>query len=226
MNGTDKLPQIAVTKPKMGFASDLGRTTNIVQTMRAAEGSVVKAPDHHQQFAEAGMDTPSSNVGVNWSGSQPHVVPPSVLSTCPATDLHDHTQRETTSPVTKECMSAQLPQMESGQSDATDNSITEVSPLLTVVPSQEAPSQTVTSTGFMTPVTKVSADELMMERAMRRTAERNLDGPIVHQHRGSAQPTPTHFSAASSDFPSGGIPEFDDTGAGNGTPIWHHVGGV
>ena len=74
------------------------------------------------------MDTPSSNVGVNWSGSQPHVVPPSVLSTCPdsesisilqttnicfddlnktsldlfAADLHDHTQRETTSPVTKE----------------------------------------------------------------------------------------------------------------------------
>ncbi|XP_039793801.1 uncharacterized protein LOC120659656 [Panicum virgatum] len=92
-------------------------------------------------------------------------------------------------------MSAQLLQTESGQSDATDNSITEVSPLLTVVPSQEAPSQTVTSTGFMTPVTKVSADELMMERAMRCTAERNLDGPIVHQHRGSAQPTPTHFSA-------------------------------
>ena len=28
MNGTDKLPQIAVTKPKMGFASDLGRTTS------------------------------------------------------------------------------------------------------------------------------------------------------------------------------------------------------
>ena len=101
---------------------------DIVQTMSAAEGSVVKAPDHQQQFAEAGMDTPSSNVGVNWSGSQPHVVPPSVLSTCPdsesisilqttnicfddlnktsldlfAADLHDHTQRETTSPVTKE----------------------------------------------------------------------------------------------------------------------------
>ena len=226
--------------------------------MSAAEGSVVKAPDHQQQSAEAGMDTPSSNVGVNWSGSQPHVVPPSVLSTCPdsesisilqttnicfddlnktsldlfAADLHDHTQRETTSLVTKECMSAQLPQTESGQLDATDNSITEVSPLLTVVPSQEAPSQTVTSTGFMTPVTKVSgtvltasesgsvymegkhhsaranlpntadgipaADELMMERAMRRTAERNLDGPVVHQHRGSAPPTPTHFSAGKS----------------------------
>jgi len=113
--------------------------------MSAAEGSVVKAPDHQQQFAEAGMDTPSSNVGVNWSGSQPHVVPPSVLSTCPDSEsisilqttnicfddlnktsldifaayLHDHTQRETTSPVTKECMSAQLPQTESGQSDAT-----------------------------------------------------------------------------------------------------------
>ena len=28
MDGTDKLPQIAVTKPKMGFASDLGRTTS------------------------------------------------------------------------------------------------------------------------------------------------------------------------------------------------------
>ena len=28
MNGTDKLPHIAVTKPKMGFASDLGRTTS------------------------------------------------------------------------------------------------------------------------------------------------------------------------------------------------------
>ena len=101
-----------------------------------------------------------------------------------------------------------------------------------MVPSQEVPSQTVTSTRFMTPVTKVSgtvlttsesgsvymegkhrsaranlpntadgipaADELMMERAMRRTAERNLDGPIVHQHRGSAQPTPTHFSAGKS----------------------------
>jgi len=100
---------------------------DIVQTMSAAEGSVVKAPDHQQQSAEAGMDTPS-NVGVNWSGSQPHAVPPSVLSTCPdsesisilqttnicfddlnktsldlfAADLHDHTQRETTSPVTKE----------------------------------------------------------------------------------------------------------------------------
>ena len=43
-----------------------------------------------------------------------------------------------------------------------------------------------------------TADELMMERAMRRTAERNLDGPVVHQHRGSAPPTPTHFSAGKS----------------------------
>jgi len=28
MDGTDKLPQTAVTKPKMGFASDLGHTTS------------------------------------------------------------------------------------------------------------------------------------------------------------------------------------------------------